>query len=117
METVDRAIDITGEERKIVLGLLQKHLPGTTTWIYGSRAKWTSSPTSDLDLVVFAKREQQMQVRQLREAFEESDLPFRVDLFVWDDLPDAFKRQIEIERVLISESNQNFLPEDWSEVR
>ena len=35
----------------------------------------------------------------LREAFEESDLPFRVDLFVWDRIPEQFKAQIEAEHV------------------
>ena len=79
---VDRPIDITARQRKTVLALLQRHLPGTTAWVYGSRAKWTSRPQSDLDLVVFAAPAQQPQIGDLREAFEESNLPFRVDLFV-----------------------------------
>ena len=95
---VDATIDITPEERRTVLALLQRHLPGTAAWVYGSRAKWTSTPTSDLDLVVFATPEQQPQVGDLREAFEESNLPFRVDLFVWDDVPESFRQRIEADK-------------------
>ena len=68
---LDRPIDITAEQRKTVLALLARHLPNTTAWVYGSRVKWTSRPESDLDLVVFAKPEQERRVSDLREAFEE----------------------------------------------
>ena len=98
---VDQAIDITAEERQTVLSLLERHLPGTAAWVYGSRAKWTSRPQSDLDLVVFATPEQRREVGDLREAFAESNLPFRVDLFVWADVPESFRRQIELEHVAL----------------
>ena len=101
---VDRTIDITAGQRKTILALLERHLPGTAAWIYGSRAKWTSRPQSDLDLVVFATPEQRRGVGNLREAFEESDLPFRVDLFVWDEVPDSFRDQIEAEHVVLVET-------------
>ena len=56
---IEPAIDITAEQRKTVLSLLEKHLPNTTAWVYGSRAKWTARPQSDLDMVVFAIRAKQ----------------------------------------------------------
>ena len=101
MDAVNQAIDITPEERKTVLELLEQHLPGTPVWIYGSRIAGTSSPKSDLDLVVFARSSQQAHVGDLREAFEESSLPFRVDLFVWDRLPAAFRHRIEMNYVVL----------------
>ena len=104
---LDQAIDITAAERKTILDLLDRHLPETPAWVYGSRTKWTSRPQSDLDLVVFAKQDQHRRVGNLREAFEESNLPFRVDLFVWDDVPDSFRRRIESDHVtLVSTSSK-----------
>ncbi len=100
---LDRPIDITTNQRKTVLALLASHLPNTTAWVYGSRIKWTARPESDLDLVVFAAPEQTGRVSNLREAFEESDLPFRVDLFVWDEVPEQFRKQIEAEHVVLVE--------------
>ena len=99
---VGPAIDITTAARSTVLALLEQHLPGTAAWVYGSRAKLTSNPRSDLDLVVFSTPEQRRQVGDLREAFEESNLPFRVDLFVWDEVPESFKEHIEAQHVAIA---------------
>ena len=99
---VDRTIDITAGQRKTILALLERHLPGTEAWVYGSRAKWTSRPQSDLDLVVFATSEQRRGVGNLRDSFEESDLPFRVDLFVWDEVPETFREQIEAEHAVLA---------------
>ena len=99
---VERTIDITARQRKTILTLLERHLPGTEAWVYGSRAKWTSRPQSDLDLVVFATPGQRRGVGNLREAFEESDLPFRVDLFVWDEVPETFREEIEAEHAVLA---------------
>ena len=97
------AVDITAEQRRTVLALLNRHLPDTAVWAYGSRVKGTSRPVSDLDLVVFAGPDQSGQVAELREAFEESNLPFRVDLFVWDEAPESFRTRIEAEHAVLSE--------------
>ncbi len=111
------AIDITAEQRKTVLALLARHLPNTTAWVYGSRVKWTSRPESDLDLVVFAKPEQERRVFDLREAFEESNLPFRVDLFVWDDVPEQFRKTIEAEHVVLVEREERGVGGDTATLR
>ena len=95
------AIAITPTQRKMILDLLISHLPDTKVWVYGSRAKGKASPQSDLDMVVFAAPEQRLQVSNLREAFEESNLPFRVDLFVWDEMPPQFQKNIAAEHVVM----------------
>ena len=114
---VDRTIDITAEQRKIVMALLKQHLPGTAAWAYGSRAKWTTRPQSDFDLVVFTTEEQNSQVGPLRDAFEESSLPFRVDLFVWDAIPEAFRQQIEAEHIVLTQQEKRYEIDGWRETR
>ena len=52
-------------------------------------------------MVAFAKSEQQLQVVDLRHAFQESDLPFRVDLFVWNEISERFRSQIEQKHVVL----------------
>lgn len=96
------ALDITPAQRGLLLSLLRQHLPGTEAWVYGSRLHGTARPSSDLDLMVFARPDQGIQVGNLREALEESDLPFRVDLLVWGDLPPAFQRNIEAAHVVLA---------------
>ena len=109
-------VDITAERHETILSLLERHLPGTTVWAYGSRVKQKSRSTSDLDLVVFASPDQVHRVGDLREAFEESDLPFQVDLFVWDEVPESFRKRIETEHVVLVEKQQRDTGADWPTV-
>ncbi|WP_052050906.1 nucleotidyltransferase family protein [Leptolyngbya sp. KIOST-1] len=91
----------------MVLTLRQKYLPGTAVWAYGSRVKGTARPHSDLDLVVFASPQLRRAIPDLREAFEESDLPFRVDLFGWDELPESFHRAIAADHRVLQQAAEN----------
>ncbi len=115
---LEQAIDITASQQKTVLTLLQRHLPRTEAWVYGSRAKWTARPQSDLDLVVFATPDQRNRIGALRDAFEESDLPFRVDLFVWDEVPEEFREEIESEHIVLavpSKLRKSYEAGEWIE--
>ena len=109
-------IDLTLSQRREVTTLLSRCLPNTEVWAYGSRVNFTAEPSSDLDMVAFASKEQNQAVANLREAFEESCLPFRVDFFVWDDLPKEFHKNIEKARVVVQETKEeDKLPESWQE--
>lgn len=96
-----QALDVTPNQRRILLDLLNDYLPGVTVWAYGSRIKGTARPQSDLDLVVFASAEHKRSVAALKEALEESQLPFRVDLFVWDEIPAQFRDNIQQAHVVL----------------
>lgn len=101
---VTSEIDLTGAQRRAVLRLIQTHLPDTEVWAYGSRVKRSSKRSSDLDLVAFAGSRQRRQVANLREAFDESDLPFRVDVLVWDEVPKSFRDEIGRASVVVTSS-------------
>ena len=101
-----RTLDLTPEQLKKLRELLTRHLPNTEVWAYGSRVKGTAKPWSDLDLAVIAGPQQKAAVADLREAFEESDLPFRVDLFVWDEIPETFRDNICRERIVLTSVEQ-----------
>ena len=108
-----RTIDITSEQRKTLLALLARHLPDTTVWVYGSRIQWTARPQSDLDMLVFASPSQNHRVSALREALEESNLPFRIDLFVWDDVPESFRKKIKSEHKVLVEKESRVVDGTW----
>jgi type I restriction enzyme S subunit len=103
---VTGAVDITPAQKKTILALLQRHIPGVAVWAYGSRVKWTARPNSDLDLVAFATPAQRPHIPELKEALAESDLPFIVDLHVWDDVPARFREVIKKEYVVLQESKE-----------
>jgi type I restriction enzyme S subunit len=100
-------LDITPDQRKILLDLLNDYLPDVTVWAYGSRIKGTARPQSDLDLAVFAAAEHKRAVAALKEALEESQLPFRVDLFVWDEIPVQFRENIQQAHMVLVNSRSS----------
>ncbi|MBX9916946.1 MAG: nucleotidyltransferase domain-containing protein [Nitrosomonas sp.] len=102
-----QTLDITPDQRKILLDLLNDYLPDVTVWAYGSRIKGTARPQSDLDLAVFAATEQKRAVAALKEALEESQLPFRVDLFVWDEIPVQFRENIQQAHMVLVNSRSS----------
>lgn len=100
---MDTQIQITGEQREILTSLLQEYIPGVAVWAYGSRIKGNAKRYSDLDLVAFATPDQASRVAALKDALDESNLPFLVDLHVWDDLPESFHAVILREHVLVQQ--------------
>jgi len=98
---IEHIIDITPKQQKILRSLFETHLPNTLVWVYGSRITKHARANSDLDLVAFSTPEHLKQVHALREAFDNSDLPFRVDLFVWDEVPKSFRKNIEAAYVVL----------------
>lgn len=94
MDRMTPCLEMTAAQFAEVTALLARHLPDTEVWAYGSRAAFRARPQSDLDLVVLATPEQREAVCALREAFEESTLPFRVDVLVWDDMPETFRANV-----------------------
>lgn len=111
------AIDLTTEQRNQLSALLRRFIPGVAVWAYGSRVKWTARHKSDLDLVAFAPPAQRPQVSELKEALAESNLPFPVDLHVWDDVPERFREIIRKEYVVVQEAKQpeskTSMPIEW----
>ena len=73
-----------------------------TPYVFGSRAKNTAKPLSDLDLCLKDNYGKSV-VRKLQDAFEESDLPFKVDVVVWAELSEGFKNHIEGDLVKFEE--------------
>ncbi len=63
---------------------------------FGSRVDWTAKDYSDLDLAVRGSGTLKTGVLgRLKEAFEESDLPFRVDVLDWHATSPEFQKVIE----------------------
>src|ERR1035438_8782660 len=100
---MNSSIDITSEQRKTMVDLLRQYIPGVAVWAYGSRVKWTARPNSDLDLVVFTAPAQNQLVSELKNALAESELPFLVDMHIWDEIPERFREIIRGEYVVIQE--------------
>ncbi len=98
-------LHIRSDHLTIVQHILDKHLPpSTTVWFFGSRVKGNVKKYSDLDLAIDANGKTLPSdiMIDLAADFEESDLPFKVDILDWNTISESFKETIKNDRVLMT---------------
>ncbi len=98
-------LDIEPKHLAIVREILRKHLPiNSTVWIFGSRAKSATKKYSDLDLLIdMAGKELPLSIlSDLADDFDESDLPYKVDVVDWNSITESFRKHIQDDRVVLS---------------
>jgi predicted nucleotidyltransferase len=89
-------IKVTDEQYKIIIDILKEFVPHCEVRAFGSRYKGTPKDYSDLDLAVVGEEKLEWHViADLKDAFEESDLPFRVDVLDWHSTSPEFRKVIE----------------------
>ena len=93
-------VDIRPDHLEIVQDILVKNLPaGVKVWVFGSRANWTTKDSSDLDLALEGEGKLSHKVLgALKDAFEDSSLPYTVDVVDFNRIGDAFKQIVELQR-------------------
>ena len=89
-------IDITPEQMEIVVGILGEHVPDCEVRAFGSRVNGKAKKHSDLDLcVACAEKLSPRKMGELAEAFEESTLPFRVDVIDANTISESFRKVVD----------------------
>ena len=90
------SIDLEPHLLQQVRMILRAHVPECEVWAFGSRVGDASAKRfSDLDLaVVSSVALPPRRLALLANAFEESDLPIRVDVVDWQSTSPAFRRRI-----------------------
>jgi predicted nucleotidyltransferase len=89
-------IDLQPHHFEIVKTILAKHMPSAEIRAFGSRVTGSARSYSDLDLVIVGPAKiNRKSLYRLEEAFEASDLPFRVDVLDWHRISESFHKVIE----------------------
>jgi type I restriction enzyme, S subunit len=95
-------IDISPENWRIVRDILQRYVPDREVWAFGSRAKWTAKEFSDLDIAIIGDTPLSIALTaDMREAFQESALPFKVDIVDWANITPSFQQVIQAAKIQI----------------
>jgi predicted nucleotidyltransferase len=86
------------DERRLVRDIIDAVVPGAAVSVFGSRSTGRARPYSDLDLL-FTKpsRLSLAQQAELRQRFEASRLPYRVDLVEADALAPGMAERVRAE--------------------
>jgi predicted nucleotidyltransferase len=89
-------IDLTPQQLTEVRRILRLHVPDRPVHVFGSRVQGKTKPFSDLDLAVMGETPLDFrQLSALKDAFAESNLPFRVDVVDWATTSETFRKIIE----------------------
>lgn len=96
------AIDISLEDFETVKNILAKYIKHVEVWAFGSRVTGRARRFSDLDLAIITTEPLDFDLyAELKEAFSESDLPFKVDIVDWAATSEVFKKKIKEKFVVI----------------
>jgi predicted nucleotidyltransferase len=88
-------IDLTQTQLETVLSILEAYVPDFEVRVFGSRYKGNAVKYSDLDLVLVGEKKLDFPaLSKIHDAFEESDLPFRVDVLDWNVITPDFQKII-----------------------
>jgi len=92
---------IKPEQLKMLTDIFDNYCPKAEIWAYGSRIKGEAHSGSDLDLVVKNFNSDEVYILELRELIQESNIPFLVDIFLFDSLPKSFQDEILKDYIVI----------------
>ena len=108
------SVDLSPAHRVIVERILAEQVPQCEVRAFGSRAAWTAKDSSDLDLAVVGKEPLDWRtLARLKEAFEESRLPMRVDVLDWHAISESFRNVIERGYVIVQEGAKQSTASKW----
>lgn len=99
-----KPLDIRPDHAKIIHKILKDNLEeGTYVFAFGSRANWTAKQSSDLDLAIdtFGVKLDKKIKSDLEDAFEESDLPYKVDVVDLNSVSESFREAIQDQLVRV----------------
>ncbi|MDQ6986843.1 MAG: nucleotidyltransferase domain-containing protein [Mariprofundaceae bacterium] len=101
-------MQIYSRDLAIVKDLLCTHIPELEVWAFGSRVHGrTLKKFSDIDLAVIGEAPiEAALLEELKEAFDASDLPFRVDVVDYASASQTFRDIIQREHEVIQASRK-----------
>ena len=96
--------NVEAPELALIRSILAAHVPSAEVRAFGSRVRGIPKPYSDLDLLVHDAHPLSLRTKgELIEAFQESDLPFRVDVVDWHRATETFRSLILEDSEIVQE--------------
>ncbi|MDF1583102.1 MAG: nucleotidyltransferase domain-containing protein [Methyloprofundus sp.] len=90
------------EEWKEINQILKTYAPLYEVWAFGSRVTGKAKQFSDLDLAIITQQSLPLsEYAIIKEAFDESDLPFKVDIVDWAATSINFQEIIKANKVSV----------------
>lgn len=104
---MNNTIDLSPEHKSRLLNAIGKYMPNVEILAYGSRINGRSHDGSDLDIALRTHDLKPIEFglfALLRQAIDDANLPFIVDIRDWASLPSNFKEEILKQPVVLNET-------------
>jgi len=102
-------INIAAGHIETIKKILAEFIDGCEVRAFGSRINGAAKEHSDLDLAVVGHGKLKRRTKMLlREAFEDSDLPFRVDVIDYNAVSNEFRSIIDKKYEILQKSDDPF---------
>ncbi|MDR2066287.1 MAG: hypothetical protein LBP57_00360 [Endomicrobium sp.] len=92
-----------------LVSIIKKMYPNSIVWAYGSRVGYDIKnvyESSDLDLTIKEFGQKEHNIEQFKETLRNSNIPFMIDVSVFDNLPISFQKEIRKQYIVIYNGNQ-----------
>ena len=98
-----RTVMLQPEYLKLIEEILKHHLNvAATIWMFGSRVTGNAKKFSDIDLVIAANEPISFEIMAaIASDFEESDLPYKVDIVDAATISELFRENIQSQLILL----------------
>ncbi len=87
-------------------GILEKLYPKSVIWAFGSRIDGSAHEGSDLDLVIVDYGQEDTDYIELKETIKDSNIPFLIDIFELNRLPDSFQQEIRKKYIVLYDGSK-----------
>jgi predicted nucleotidyltransferase len=89
-------IDLLPAYIDIIKRIINRYIPNSEIKIFGSRANNSSNNNSDIDIAIISNKKIDLKtLAKIKMAFEESDIPYRVDIIDYMSASENFKKIID----------------------
>lgn len=92
---------LTKSEYDELINILKPAFALGKAWVFGSRARGDHKKFSDID-ILFEKKPTPPTLSLITESLEKSNLPIKVDIVFVEELNQAYKAQIDSEKIILS---------------
>lgn len=93
--TLASKLQIEPRHFDVLMGIIEQEIPEAEVWAFGSRVAGDSWECSDIDLAVRGGRFSLAAITDLRDRLDSSNIPYIVDVVMWDSLRNSVQRSIE----------------------
>ena len=93
--------NVKPEYKKLLVKIITKNVPTCKIYLFGSRARKTNDPSSDIDIALESQKNIPFNViGNIKEEIEESKIPFFVDILDFNSISNEMKKEISKDKIL-----------------